>query len=201
MSGAGEACPFSPFRGSKQGFWLAHPLHWPKTSIAKRRKGEQIMANGGEFDITITAQSGGGYTFVGIPISTPPNAVTLVTDPNGGFQLKAYQGVYAFVFIATNFQFSADAAMSWKDPSINRNLTWASKDNKTFVMTNINFVTNQQAVAFTINPDPGTTIDALIPAEFLQPIDPTVLNNPLPGGGDMVVPPAATAVQEMVMAG
>jgi hypothetical protein len=199
MSGAGEARPFSPFRGSKQGFWLAHPLHWPKTSIAKRRKGEQIMANGGEFDITITAQSGGGYTFEPSDVSTQ-GAVTFATEDNGGFSLTAAPGIYAFIFKATNFQF-ADPALTWNQPSSNRNLTWMSRDNSLFAVTNINFVTNQQAVAFTINPDSGTTLDAFVPAGSLQPIDPTVLNNPLPGGGDMVVPPAAAAVQEMVMAG
>jgi hypothetical protein len=180
-------------------FELAHALHWPKASSAKRRKGEQIMANG-EFQVTITAQSGGGYTFVGNDISTQ-GAVTLALDGNGGFALTAAQGIYAFIFSASNFQF-ADPALTWSQPSANRNLTWMSKDNTLFAVTNINFVTNQQSVNFTINPDQGTSIDVNIPAGSLLPIDPTVLNNPLPGGGvPLVLPSPAASVQEAVMAG
>ena len=128
------------------------------------------MANG-EVWITITWQDG-GYVYKEAGNSTGGSVVFEPEDQ--GFQLTAEQGIYAFTFIAVNFEFSVDAVV-WAQPGANRNLTWASKDKTQFAMTNINYVTNNQTVSFTINPDNGSN-NAL----SLPPIDPTVLNVPDP---------------------
>lgn len=154
------------------------------------------MANG-EVWIEITALQDGTYTF-NEASNTTEGSVVFATE-GAGFTLTADQGIYAFTFIAVNFQFSV-AAVIWAQPSGNRNLTWASKDNTQFAMTNINFVKNPQAVSFTINPDNGSPINSDISGVLLRPIDPTILNNPLPGGSDVVLRPGTVAVQDLVMA-
>ena len=150
------------------------------------------MANG-EVWIEITAQDG-GYDYKETWNTTGDSVVFETEDQ--GFTLTADQGIYAFTFKAVNFQFSV-AAVVWAQPSGNRNLTWASKDRTEFAMTNINFVkgTQQQVVSFTINPandDPMAIV--------LKPIDPPILNNPLPGGSEIVTTAEASLVQELVMA-
>jgi hypothetical protein len=175
----------------KRDFGVARALHWPSFRTPKTER-KPVMANG-EVWIEITAQDGGYlYKETG---NTTEGSVAFETEGEG-FTLTADQGIYAFTFIAVNFQFSV-AAVVWAQPGGNRNLTWASKDRTEFAMTNINFVKGaQQAVSFTINPandDPMAVV--------LKPIDPTVLNNPLPGGSEIVTTADALFVQEAVMAG
>ena len=150
------------------------------------------MANG-EVWIEITAQDG-GYLYKETGNTTEGS---VVFEPEGqGFKLTADQGIYAFTFIATNFQFAVNA-VTWSQPGANRNLTWASKERTQFALTNINYVKREQQVDFTINPAGDLTTNAFV----LAPIDPTILNNPLPGGSQLVTPAETLLVQELVMAG
>jgi len=149
------------------------------------------MANG-EVWIEITAQDG-GYEYKEIGNTTEGSVVFEAEDQ--GFQLTADQGIYAFTFIATNFEFSANA-VTWEQPGGNRNLTWASKDRTQFALTNINYVKDHQSVSFTINPAPDATSSVLLP-----PIDPTILNNPWPTDPQLAREPVAHRVQELTMAG
>ena len=128
------------------------------------------MNNGGVW-ITIT-WDGSQYSFAQTS-NTTGGAVTFATAGQS-FGLKADLGIYAFIFTASGFQFSGDA-VTWADPGANRNLTWMLKDHSQFAISNINFVTNDQSVVFTINPDNSG-------GQNLPPIDPTVLNVPDPGG-------------------
>jgi hypothetical protein len=128
------------------------------------------MANG-EVWIEITAQDGGYlYKETG---NTTEGSVVFELD-NQGFMLTADQGIYAFTFIAVNFDFSVNAVV-WAQPGANRNLTWASKDKTQFAMTNINYVKNDQTVSFTIIPENTSDTGVILP-----PIDPTILNVPDP---------------------
>lgn len=151
------------------------------------------MANG-EVWIEITVQNG-KYTF-SETANTTDKAVVFTTDGHG-FQLTAEQGIYAFTFTANGFQFAA-GAVSWAQPNANRNLTWASKDKTQFAMTDINYAKSPQTVAFTINPDNSLPVDGAPP---LPPIDPTVLNNPLPGNIALIPPADEVFHRDLVMAG
>jgi len=152
------------------------------------------MANG-EVWIEITGNNG-GYSFKEA-VNTTEGSVVFELEGQG-FQLTADPGIYAFTFIAINFQFSVNA-VTWAQPTGNRNLTWASKDRTQFAMTNINYVKDAQAVDFTINPERIDSNGDL--ALVLLPIDPTVLNNPLPGGSGFVLQPDTVSVRELVIAG
>ena len=150
------------------------------------------MANG-EVWIEITARDGGyDYKETG---NTTEGSVVFETEDQG-FKLTADQGIYAFSFMATNFQFGVNAVV-WAQPGANRNLTWASKDRTEFALTNINYVTDYQTVSFTINPDGDSTTNGVV----LPPIDPTILNNPLPGEPGLVAAADRLLAHELVMAG
>ncbi len=129
------------------------------------------MANG-EVWIEITAQAG-GYDYKETGNTTEGSVVFEPEDK--GFMLTADPGIYAFTFIAVNFEFAVNA-VAWAQPGGNRNLTWASKDRTEFAMTNINYVKADQAVSFTINPAGDATTNGVL----LPPIDPTILNVPDP---------------------
>jgi hypothetical protein len=142
------------------------------------------------------AANAGSYSFKET-FNTTAGSVTLTLDPGGqAFTLTADPGVYGFFFTAINFKFSPDT-VTWAAPG-NQNVTWMWKDSFEFAMTNINFTRNEQTVVFTINPD-NTFTDGV--GQRLPPIDPTILNNPMPGGTGFVPQPAAVLARELVVAG
>src|SRR3954451_9421178 len=100
---------------------MACALHCLIARKRPRRKGKQVMANG-EVWIEITAQDG-GYDYKEAGNTTEGSVVFEMEDK--GLILAADPGIYAFTFIAVNFEFAANA-VAWAQPGGNRNLTWAS---------------------------------------------------------------------------
>ena len=126
----------------------------------------------GSGEVVIEIYLVGQQAFFREKSNTTNGAVVSSLTPDGGFELTADLGTYAFNFVAIDFTFDTPA-ITW-DGVAPQNLAWSQPGDKEVVMSDLNFVTSEQTVTFSFNPAP----------EFAhlisKRIDPTVINNPDP---------------------